>query len=73
MGPGKDTNGTPVPEQGRPWVARHNFHETSNDNTTDKVLTQTCFQETSVDSHLETYEAFEWFSKSSFIRSILIC
>ena len=55
VGPGKDTHGTPVPEQGRPWVARRNLHETTTDNTTDKVLRQTCFQETSADRPLYTY------------------
>ena len=41
---------------GRPWVARSNLHETTNDNKTKrKTLSQTCFQETGVVIHLESY------------------
>ena len=36
-------------------MARHKLHDTTNDNTTKIGLSQTCFQETAVDAHLETY------------------
>ena len=57
-GPGKDTHGTPVPEKGRPWVAHNNLHEDDHRQTTTRhrpVSRQTCFQETSADTHLATY------------------
>ena len=31
VGPSKDTHGTPVPKQGRPWLAHNSFHETTSD------------------------------------------
>ena len=46
------------PYAGRPWVARQQvttYDTTSKDNTTKTGLSQPCFQETSVDTHLETY------------------
>ena len=45
------------PHAGRPWVARQQvttYDTTSKGNTTKTGLSQTCFQETSVDTHLET-------------------
>ena len=47
---------------GRPWVARHKLHETTTDkrqHDKDKVLRQMCFQETGVDTHLQSYMAAE--------------
>ena len=56
MGPGKDTHGTPVPRQGRPWVARHKLHATTTDHTTKTSLkTNVLSAKPGVDTHLETY------------------
>ena len=44
--------------KGRPWVARNSFHDTTTDkrqHDKDKVLRQTCFQETSSVRPLESY------------------
>ena len=58
VGLGRDSHGTPVPEQGRPWVARNNLHEDDHRQTTTRhrpVSRQTSVQETSADTHLETF------------------
>ena len=62
MGLGRDSHGTPVPEQGRPWVARNNLHEDDHRQTTTRhrpVSRQTSVQETSADTHLETFTKVE--------------
>ena len=55
----QDTYGTPVPEEGRPWVARQAPHRDDPPHDKDKVLRQTCFQRTQVLTHLETYMVAE--------------
>ena len=30
VGPGKDTHGTPMPREGRPWVAHNTIHSATN-------------------------------------------
>ena len=48
VGPGRDTHGTPVPKQGRLWVARNNLHEDSGkrQQDTDKSQDRHAFSET---------------------------
>ena len=44
----RDAHGTPVPKKGRPWVARNNFYEDDNRQTTPRhrqALRRTCFQQ----------------------------
>ena len=57
VGPGKDTHGTPVPEQGRLWVARQAPRHDDKQTTTRQrqVSRQTCCQRNQVLTHLETY------------------
>ena len=47
VGPGKETHGTPVNEQGRRGWAHNSFHD-----TTTTGLRRKCFQETSAYRHL---------------------
>ena len=68
VGPGKDTHGTPVPDQGRPWVAHNQLHDTTTDYTTDKVLRQTCFQRNQVLRHLDTYMVAEPVAETGDLR-----
>ena len=75
VGPGKETHGTPVPEQGRPWVGPQQLPRQRQRQTTTTGLRRMCFQETSAHRHLYTYtltsSLFRFFAFSLFLLLLL--
>ena len=71
--PHKDTRGTPVPKQARPWVARRNLHEDDQRRTTTRhrqASRETCFQSQDTDTHLGTYMVAEPVRETGDLRRV---